>query len=213
MKVDQLHRAIPSERAVAGVLVLHPWWGLSDDTARTRTARVGRVRGRGAGPVRRPGGDDDRGRRPAQHVAERGRRGRDLAAVDVLGESTGDPSLRLGAIGFSMGSAWALWLPVHRPEIVASVTYYGTLDGPSLTRARVPVLGHFAEETSTSRTRAWWHSSSRCGTPVVTSRSTGIREPATGSPSPRATPYDAAAADLAFERTVTFLRRHLVDAG
>ena len=25
--------------------------------------------------------------------------------------------------------------------------------------------------------------------------------------------YDAAAADLAFERTVTFLRRHLVDAG
>ena len=53
-----------------------------------------------------------------------------LAAVDVLGESTGDPSLRLGAIGFSMGSAWALWLPVHRPEIVASVTYYGTLDGP-----------------------------------------------------------------------------------
>jgi carboxymethylenebutenolidase len=68
-----------------------------------------------------------------------------LAAVDALGEIVGDPDARLGALGFSMGAPWALWLPVHRP-VVASVVYYGTMIGPSLSAATTPVGGHFAQD-------------------------------------------------------------------
>ena len=215
MKVSQLHRAIPSERAVAGVLVLHPWWGLNDDT-RGYADRLASAGFAAVAPDLYDGEvattieDADR---LSTSLNEDAADAIALAAVDVLGEATGDPSLRLGAIGFSMGSAWALWLPVHRPEIVASVTYYGTLDGPSLTRARVPVLGHFAEEDEYEPDEgvvAFERSLRNAGRDVEIHRYPGtghwFAEPSRGA-------YDSGAADLAFERTVTFLRRHLVDAG
>jgi carboxymethylenebutenolidase len=67
-----------------------------------------------------------------------------LAAVDRLAERLG-PKARLGALGFSMGAAWSMWSPAERDRLACSVVYYGTLAGPSLARARVPVLGHFAQ--------------------------------------------------------------------
>ena len=132
-----------------------------------------------------------------------------ITAVDMLGEAIGDPGVRLGAIGFSMGSAWAIWLPAQRPEIVASVTYYGSLSGPTLSRARTPVQGHFAasdefepEEDVVAFERAL----------RVAGRETEIHRYAGAGhwfAEPSREAYVADAADLAFERTVAFLRRHL----
>ncbi|HET9347325.1 MAG TPA: dienelactone hydrolase family protein [Candidatus Limnocylindrales bacterium] len=215
MKVDQLHRAIPAERAVAGVLVLHPWWGLNDDT-RAYADRLADAGFAAVAPDLYDGAvatTIDEADRLSTTLSEDAADAIAWSAVDVLGEAVGDPSARLAAIGFSMGSAWALWLPVHRPEIVASVTYYGTLEGPSLTRARVPVLGHFAEADAYEPDEGvvtFERSLRAAGRDVEIHRYPGaghwFAEPSRDA-------YEAEAADLAFERTVTFLRRHLVDAG
>jgi carboxymethylenebutenolidase len=215
MKVNQLHRAIPAQGTVAGVLVLHPWWGLNDDTR----AYADRLADAGFAAVAPDLYDGE----IATTIEEADRLSTALnedaadaiawSAVDVLGEAVGDPSLRLGAIGFSMGSAWALWLPVHRPEIAASVTYYGTLEGPSLTRARVPVLGHFAEADEYEPEEgvvAFEQSLRAAGRDVEIHR---YARAGHWFAEPSRDAYDSGAADLAFERTVSFLRRHLIDGG
>ena len=215
MKVNQLHRAIPAQGVVAGALVLHPWWGLNDDTR----AYADRLADAGIAAV----APDLYDGAVATTIEEADRLSTALnedaadalawAAVDVLGEAIGDPSIRLGAIGFSMGAAWALWLPAHRPEIAASVTYYGSLEGPSLTRARVPVLGHFAETDEYEPDEsvvAFERTLRTAGRDVEINRYAGAGH---WFAEPSQPAYNAAAADLAFDRTVAFLRRHLVEGG
>src|SRR5262249_45502273 len=70
-----------------------------------------------------------------------------LAAIDRIAapRSGAESARKVGALGFSMGAAWALWCAAKRPAVSASAVYYGTLQGPSLVAAKVPVLGHFAE--------------------------------------------------------------------
>src|SRR5262249_36012053 len=122
------------------VVVFHPWWGLNDDVIAysDRLAEAGfsvlapdLVRGQTASTIeeaeRLAEGKDDA---HADAVA--------LAAVDRLAgpNATG----QIGALGFSMGAAWAMWCAAKRPAVAASVVYYGTLQGPSLAAAKVPVL-------------------------------------------------------------------------
>jgi carboxymethylenebutenolidase len=102
-----------------------------------------------------------------------------------------------------------MWIPAQRDRVVASVVYYGSLAGPSLARASVPVLGHFAETDPYEPDEA-------LATFEGTRRSAGRdviihRYPGTGHwfAEPSRDAYRAAAADLAFERTVAFLGRHL----
>jgi carboxymethylenebutenolidase len=134
-----------------------------------------------------------------------------LGAVVALGAAIGDPSVRLATFGFSMGGAWAMWLPSLRPEISASVVYYGSMTGPSLTRARGPVLGHFPETDA-------YEPEENIAEFERTLRAAGRdvelhRYPGTGHwfAEPSRDAYNAAAADLAFERTFAFLRGHLLD--
>jgi carboxymethylenebutenolidase len=214
MKINQLHRAVPAQRAEAGVVVLHPWWGLNDDT-RAYADRLAAAGIAAVAPDLYDGRVATTIEEADQFSSEMNEDAADalaLTAVDVLGETIADPSIRLAAIGFSMGGAWALWLPAQRPEIAASVVYYGSMTGPSLTRARVPVLGHFAANDP-------YESEDGLVEFERTLRAAGRevelhRYPGTGhwfaEPS-RDDAYAPAAADLAFDRTVEFLRRHLVD--
>lgn len=213
-RTTTMHLALPASRARAGVIVLHPWWGLNDDT----TAYADRLADTGfavaapdlyAGQVattipEAEGLSDSLDEDVADAFV--------LAAVDELGAVVGDPMARLGAIGFSMGGAWALWLPAQRPEVAATVVYYGSIEGPSLTRARTPVLGHFAETDP-------YESEDGLATFERTLRTANReveihRYPDTGhwfaEPSKEAFAPEAAA--LAFDRTVAFLRNRLLDA-
>jgi carboxymethylenebutenolidase len=214
MKIQQLHRAMPAERATAGVIVLHPWWGLNDDV-KSFTDRLATDAGYAAlAPDLYDGrvattieAADELSTALNEDAADAAV----LGAVDELGVSIGDPSARIAAVGFSMGGAWSLWLPAQRPEVVASVVYYGSMTGPSLTRARTPVLGHFAEtdEYEPEDELAEFERSLRvAGRDLELHRYPGtghwFAEPSTGA-------YVAAAAELAFDRTVDFLRRHLLD--
>jgi carboxymethylenebutenolidase len=208
-----MHLALPASPARAGVIVLHPWWGLNDDVIAyaDRLAEAGFA---AAAP-------DLYGGQVATTISEAEGLSDSLdediadafvvAAVDELGAAVGDPSARLGAVGFSMGAAWALWLPAHRPEVAATVVYYGSIEGPSLTRARTPVLGHFAETDpyeSEAGVAAFEKTLRTANRDVELHRYQG-----TGhwfaEPSKEAFVSDAA--ELAFDRTVEFLRRQLLD--
>ena len=214
MKIHHVHRSIPSRRAEAGVVVLHPWWGLNDDV----TEFADRLAAEGFAAVA-PDLYDGKGVATTIEEAETLQQGLNedaadalaLAAVDALGETIGDPSARLATVGFSMGGAWALWLPSLRPEVSATVVYYGSMLGPSLTRARGPVLGHFAEadDYEPEENLAEFERTLRiAGRDVELHRYPGTRH---WFAEPSRDAYDAAAADLAFERTVGFLRRHLLE--
>ena len=180
-----------------------------------RPTRCGGDRGRGTGPVRRPRRDDDRGGRSAQpEMNEDAADALALAAVDVLGETIADPSIRLGADrlldGRRVGAVAAGPAAGDRGQrhllrlARGPVADPGPRPGPRPLRRDRPVR---------ARGEVWPSSRGHSGRPAARSSCTGTRGLATGSPSRRATAYDAAAADLAFERTVAFLRRHLVDEG
>ena len=212
-RATTMHLALPPSSARAGVIVLHPWWGMNDDTI-AYTDRLAEVGFAAAAPDLYAG-------RVATTIAEAEGLSDSLdediadafvlAAVDELGAAVGDPMARLGAVGFSMGGAWALWLPAQRPEVAATVVYYGSIEGPSLTRARTPVLGHFAETDAyeSDDGLAAFEKTLRTANRAVELN----RYPGTGHwfAEPSKDAYVADAAELAFDRTVAFLRSHLLD--
>jgi carboxymethylenebutenolidase len=201
-------RAAPAAGAPR-VVVFHPWWGLNDDVI----AYVDRLAGAGFSVV---APDLVRGHVASTvEEAERLASGKDdehanavaLAAIDRLAASDG--ASRIGAVGFSMGAAWAMWSAAKRPAVAASAVYYGSLQGPSLTRATVPVLGHFAEADPyepDEAVLAFERTLRDAGRSVVIHR-----YPGTGHwfAEPSRDAWRREASELAFERTVTFLREHL----
>jgi carboxymethylenebutenolidase len=197
-----------------GVAVLHAWWGLNDDVIAyvDRLAEAGfavvapdmfngavastieeaeRLSGASESPETDP---------PVESIA--------LAAVDDLAARVG-PTSRLAVLGFSFGAAYATLIPAERDRLVASVVYYGVYTGPHIEASRAAFLGHFAEvdQFESDEGIAELEASLRSAGREVTIH----RYPGTGHwfAEPSRDAYRAEAADLAFERTVTFLREHL----
>jgi carboxymethylenebutenolidase len=193
-----------------GVVVFHAWWGINDDLV----AYAERLAAAGYAVL----APDMFGGQVAATIDEADRLSGSadesacdaiaLAAVDDLMNRLG-PTSKIAALGFSFGAAWSMWTPAERDRVVASVVYYGSLEGPSLARASVPVLGHFAEtdpyETDEG-VRAFEDTLRTAGREVVIHRYPGTGHWFT---EPSRDAYRAEAADLAFERTVAFLGRHL----
>jgi carboxymethylenebutenolidase len=193
-----------------GVVVYHPWWGLNDDIV----AFADRLAGAGFAVV----APDLFGGQVATTIEEADRlsSAADEAAVDTIALATIDsladrlgPTPKLGAIGFSFGAHWAIWSPAQRDRVVASVVYYGSTDGPVLAGSSVPVLGHFAEDDpyeTEEGVAAFEEALRSAGRDAVIHR-----YPGTGHwfAEPSRDAYRPEAADLAFERTVAFLRDHL----
>jgi carboxymethylenebutenolidase len=194
-----------------GVLVLHAWWGLNDDTAAfaDRLADAGFAVVApdmyGTGQVATTVEDAERLAGAADEDAVNAII---LAAIDRLIDHLG-PTSRLAAIGFSFGAHWAMWSPSQRDQVVASILFYGTTGGEVLTSASVPVLGHFAEHDPYESTE--WVDEFE-GTLRSAGRDVAIhRYPGTGHwfAEPSRDAYRREAADLAFDRTVAFLRTQL----
>ena len=197
-----------------GVIVLHAWWGLNDDIV----AYVDRLAAAGFAVVAPDmfGGQVASTIEEAERLSGSAENAADgpavdaiaLAAVDDLADRLG-PTARLGVLGFSFGAAYASLIPAERDRLVASVVYYGTYTGSHLARSSAAVLGHFAETDpyETDEGIAEFEDAIRsAGRHVVIQR-----YPATGHwfAEPSRDAYRADAADLAFERTVAFLRTHL----
>jgi carboxymethylenebutenolidase len=197
-----------------GVVVLHAWWGLNDDVIAyaDRLAAAGfavtapdMFGGQVASTIEEAerlssSAESPEAEPPVESIA--------LAAVDDLAARLG-PTSRLGILGWSFGAAYATLLPAERDRLVASVVYYGVYTGQHLEGSSAAVLGHFAETDQ-------FESDEGIAELEQGIRSAGRdveihRYPGTGHWFAEGSrdAFRAEAADLAFERTVSFLKKYL----
>lgn len=211
--------------AAPGVVVLHAWWGLTEPFRQVcdRLAAAGFValapdlyRGKTAATV-----EEAQALAGALNQEEERTRGDIVGAQRFLrqhGTPDGTAAAQQAAdggscalIGFSLGGAYALDTSVRLPdEVAAVVIFYATYPGLDFGRARAAYLGHFAESDpfepaeSVAQMEQELRAAGRSATFYTYPGTTHwFFEPN------RPDAYDAAAASLAWERTVAFLNAHL----
>ena len=207
--------AVPASGKGPGVLVLHAWWGLNDTFKAGCTCLVeagfvafapdlyhGKVADTIAGAEVLGAAIDANYQQARTEVLE---------AARFLNERAGQPEAGLAVVAFSLGGYYALQLAAADPEHIRSVVlFYGTEGtmGSDFSASRADYLGHFAENDpyeTQANVDSLEASLRRVGRPV-----TFYRYPGTGHwffEPDRAEAYNPAAASLAWERTLAFLRR------
>jgi carboxymethylenebutenolidase len=204
--------ALPPAGKGDGVLVLHAWWGLNDTMKAfcTQLAQSGFV---AFAPDLYHG-------QVADNIEDAETLGKTLdanylqardeiaAATTFLNEQVGQVASGLAVIGFSLGAFYALDLAAADPEHIRSVVlFYGTGE-VDFSTSRADYLGHFAENDEyepQSNVDGLEEALRRAGRPVTfyLYKDTGhwFCEP------DRPQAYNPAAASLAWERTLAFLKR------
>ncbi len=204
--------AMPPTGKGNAVLVLHAWWGLNDTMKAfcTRLAQSGLVafapdlyHGKVADNI--PDAEALGKALDANHLQAKA----EIAdATRFLNERFGQADRGLAVIGFSLGAYYALDRSTADPEHIRSVVlFYGT--GPAdFSKSRAAYLGHFAENDEfepQSNINKLEESLRRAGRPVTFYRYSGTGhwffEP------DRSQAYNQAAATLAWDRTLAFLKR------
>ncbi|RPI30567.1 MAG: alpha/beta fold hydrolase [Chloroflexota bacterium] len=204
--------AVPPAGTGNGVLVLHAWWGLNDTMKAfcTRLAENGFVafapdlyHGKIADNIADAetlgAALDSNADQAKAEIAE---------ATTFLNERAGQPGRGLAVIGFSLGAYYALDLSITDPEHIRSVViFYGT--GPAdFSSSKAAYLGHFAEDDQfepQSNVDELEESIKLAGRPVTFYRYSGTGHWFFEPDRPQA--YNPAAASLAWDRTLAFLRR------
>lgn len=203
---------LPPAAKGPGVLVLHAWWGLNDTVKAccSRLAESGFAvfapdlyHGKVAATI--PDAevlgkalDADHARAEAE-IAQ---------AARYLDERSGQAGRGLAVIGFSLGAYYALALAAADPERVRSVVlFYGSGDA-DFGRSKADYLGHFAEKDPyepPANVDGLEAALKAAGRPVTFYRYPGVGHWFFEPDRPQA--YDQAAAGLAWDRTLAFLRR------
>jgi carboxymethylenebutenolidase len=199
--------AAPAERDVPGVIVLHAWWGLNQIIRNfcDRLATEGFVafapdlyNGKVVKTIDEAGKLSDIDVEWKQAVV--------AAAPDVL---RARPEVRkepFSLIGFSMGAAWSLILASERPEDINKVVlFYGSY-GVDFSKMRANILGHYAsadEFEPLEGIRAMEAEMRTAGLTPTFHVYPDTRHWFFEEDRPE---YDSQAANLAWERTLKFLR-------
>lgn len=205
--------AVPPTGKGSGVLVLHAWWGLNDTIKNfcNRLAEAGFV---AFAPDLYHG-------KVANTIADAETLGKTIDANYVqaqaevtdaarfLNERVEQTDQGLAVIGFSLGTTFALALSNTVPEYIRSVVvFYGTWVD-DLSNSRAAYLGHFAENDEfepPANVDKLEEYIKRLGRPVNFYRYPGTAHWFFEPDRPQ---YNPAAATLAWERTLTFLRTGL----
>jgi carboxymethylenebutenolidase len=139
------------------------------------------------------------------------------AALDFLlssphvQEQVQEQVARIGAIGFSMGAAYVTWLATLRPEIAAVVVFYGGTDWNAdyHENATAPLQGHWASDDQFEANEEAVHAFE------AIMRAAGHTPDFYTYPNTKhwffennRPEFDAEAAQLAWVRTLAFLREH-----
>lgn len=200
--------AVPPSGSGPGILVLHAWWGLNDTikTICTQLAEAGFVafapdlyHGKIADNI-----PDAETLGSALDANQDQAKAEIIEAVNFLAEQTGE---NLAVLGFSLGAYYALDLSAAAPRYIRTVViFYGT--GPDdFSHADASYLCHFAEkdvyepQPNVDHLAKALQSAGRPATFYIYA-DTGhwFFEP------DRPDAYNPAAAALAWERTLTFLK-------
>jgi carboxymethylenebutenolidase len=203
--------AVPPSGKGPGVLVLHAWWGLNDTIKAfcTRLAESGFVafapdlyHGKVADTIAAAealgSALDKNFEQASTEIA---------AAAAFLNERAEPSGQGLAVIAFSLGVYYAMDLSITAPDLIrAVVIFYGTGEG-DFSRSKAAYLGHFAEEDEfepQSNVDELEKTLRDAGRPVTFYRysDTGhwFFEPDVSQA------FNSAAASLAWDRTLAFLK-------
>ena len=203
--------ALPDAGTGSAVLVLHAWWGLNDTMKEVcrRLAASGFAcfapdlyHGKVADTI--PDAETLARALDANHIQAKA----GIAdAASFVRERSGQGDKGLAVIGFSLGAYYALDLAAADPEHIRSVVlFYGT-GGGDFSSSRAAYLGHFADNDEyepQANVDALEAALRRAGRGVSFHRYAGTGhwffEP------DRSQAYNRGAANLAWERTLTFLQ-------
>jgi carboxymethylenebutenolidase len=191
-----------------GVLVLHSWWGLTE-TIKDRCNQLADAGFTAVAPDLFDGElarDDAHGEQLlADADANRLVLGVQSTA-DALGRMPATEGSRIMVVGFSMGASLGLWFSERFPDQVSAVVgYYGT-QGIDFQRTQATYQLHMAEDDpmlDPDELALMEASFGLAGRPVDLHTYAGVAHHFAESGTPG---YDEAAADLAWGRTIEFLR-------
>jgi carboxymethylenebutenolidase len=204
--------AMPEGGVGPGVLVLHAWWGLNDTILAIcmRLAEAGFIafapdlyHGQIADTIADAetlvNALDSNSMQAKAEIA---------AATRFLSERVGHTDGGLAVIGFSLGASYALDLAAADPEHIRSVVlFYGT-GGGDFSNSAAAYLGHFADNDEyepQANVDGLEEALQQFGRPVTFHSYSG-----TGHwffERDRVQAYNQAAANLAWDRTMAFLKR------
>jgi carboxymethylenebutenolidase len=203
--------ALPAQGHGPGVLVFHAWWGLNSFFVELcdRLAGAGFV-------AFAPDLYQDRTAATIDE-AEALLKQRDMAAMQAIAEGAlaylpSHPAVRGGgvaALGFSMGAAWAAEMASAAPDdISAVILFYGTVDA-DFAKSQAAYLAHFAEDDDfepLDGVRQMEADLRAAGRQITLHLYPGAQHWFFETNRPE---YNPQAAELAWQRTVEFLQKHL----
>lgn len=198
-----------------GVVVIQEWWGLNDQIkgVANRLAAAG---------YRALVPDLYRGKlgldaKEAEHLMTN-LNFSDAAGQDIRGavQHLKRTSAKVGVVGFCMGGALTLLASVHVPETDAAITWYGypPLEYIDATKIHAPIMGHWALNDAffpIQQVDALEEKLKSANVKYEFHRYQATHAFANEEPHDPSLPlvYNPAAAETAWERTLTFLKQHL----
>lgn len=195
-----------------GVLVIHENRGLNphieDVTRRFALAGFAALAPDALTPLGGYPGSEDEARARFQKLDPEKSRADFVAAFEWL-HANAECSGKVGAVGFCWGGGLVNWLATQRADLAAAVPFYGSApDLADVAKIRAPLLVQSAEQDP--RVNESWPGYEQAlraaSIPYERHLYPGTQHGFHNDTTPR---YDAAAAKLAWERTLAFLAKHL----
>lgn len=203
-----------AKRKLPSVIVIHENRGLNrhieDVTRRMALAGFHAVAPDFLSPVGGTPADEDAARAAIGKLDMPAAVASAVALVDMLGSREGGNG-KVGAVGFCWGGGFINRLAVAAgPKLDAAVAYYGPAPDPSeAASVKAAMMLHFAglDQRVNATGLSWAEALKKAGVEVQSFTYPGVNHAFNNDTS--AERYDKAAADLAWERTIEFLKQEL----
>lgn len=213
--------AAPTQGSGPGVVVLHPWWGLTEPFQRIcdRLAEEGFVafapdlyHGKSTASV-----EEAQALATELNSYDERCRGDIEGSLQILRQNGATQQThqaggfgKFACVGFSLGGAYALDMSISlADEIAAVVVFYATYPGLKYSQSKAAYLCHFAEHDpfeSAEAAAEMEQEIQAAGRPITVYTYPGTKHWFFEENRPE---YVAGAAQLAWKRTIDFLHQHL----